>query len=60
MMLIIIWDTYFNEQLSQKSLLYMLQNFFAIICLSIFTTFIVCRVITKNIDNLLTVLGSFG
>ena len=59
-MFIIVWDTYFEEQLSQKSIMSILQDLLAITCISLITAFIISKGITKNIDNLITILGSTG
>ncbi len=59
-MFIIVWDTYFDEQLAQKSIVSILQDLLAITCISLITTFIISKGITKIIDNLITILGSRG
>lgn len=59
-MFIIVWDAYFDEQLSQKSNLLILQDLFAVTCLSAITTFILSQGITKTIDKLISIVGTFG
>lgn len=59
-MFIIVWDTYFDEQLAQKSIVPILQDLLAITCISLITTFIISKGIIKIIDNLITILGSRG
>jgi hypothetical protein len=59
-MFIIVWDAYFDEQLAQKSNLLILQDLFAVTCLSAITTFILSQGITKTIDKLLVVSSTFG
>jgi hypothetical protein len=59
-MFIIIWDAYFDEQLAQKSNWLILQDLFAVTCLSAITTFILSQGITKTIDMLLAISSAFG
>jgi hypothetical protein len=59
-MFIIIWDAYFDEQLAQKSNWQILQDLFAVTCLSAITTFILSQGITKTIDKLLLFSSTFG
>ncbi|VEP12210.1 conserved membrane hypothetical protein [Hyella patelloides LEGE 07179] len=59
-MFIIVWDAYFDEQLSQKNNFLILQDLFAVTCLSVITTFILSKGITKMIGQLMTVLGTLG
>lgn len=59
-MFIMVWDTYFDEQLSQKEILSILQDLFAVTCLSVITTFILSLGITIAIDKLIAILGSIG
>lgn len=59
-MFIIVWDTYFDEQLSQKSIISVLQDLLAITCISLITAFIVAKGIIKSIDSLINTMGSFG
>ena len=59
-MFIIVWDAYFDEQLSKKDNFSILQDLFAVTCLSVITTFIVSQGITKTVVKLITILGTFG
>lgn len=59
-MFIIVWDAYFDEQLNKKSNLLILQDLFAVTCLSAITTFILSQGITKTIDKLLAISSTFG
>ena len=55
-----VWDTYFDEKLIQKGFKSFFQDLLSITLVSLFTTFIISKVITQNTNNLLTVLGSLG
>ena len=59
-MFIVIWDAYFDEQLTKKDILSILQDLFAVTCISVITTFILSQGITKLIDNLIIIFGSLG
>ena len=59
-MFIIVWDTYFDEQLAQKDTLSIVQDLFAVTCLSVITTFILSQGITIMIERLLALLDSLG
>lgn len=59
-MFIVVWDAYFDEQLSQKGIVSILQDLFTITCISLVTTLIVSQVIVKTVDNLIAILGSKG
>lgn len=59
-MFILVWDTYFDEQLSQKNVFSILQDLFAITCLSLITTFILALGITFAIERLIALLGYWG
>ena len=59
-MFVIVWDAYFDEQLSQKSIISILQDLFTITCISLITTLVVSQVIVRTIDKLTTMLGSRG
>jgi hypothetical protein len=59
-MFIIVWDAYFDEQLAQKSHWLILQDLFAVTCLSAITTFILSQGITKTIETLLSISTTFG
>ena len=59
-MFIIIWDVYFDEQLAKKSNLSILQDLFAVTCLSVITTFILSQGITKMIGWLIAIFGKVG
>lgn len=59
-MFLMVWDTYFDEKLTQKGFKSFLQDLLTITLVSLFTTFIISKVITQNTNNLLTVLGSLG
>lgn len=59
-MFIIVWDTYFDEQLSKKSIISILQDLLAITCISLITAFIVAQGIIKVINSLLLTMGSLS
>lgn len=59
-MFIIVWDAYFDEQLSKKDNFSILQDLFAVTCLSIITTFILSQSITKIVEKLVAILGMLG
>ena len=59
-MFIVVWDAYFDEQLAKKGILSILQDLFAVTCISVITTFILSQGITQMIDNLITLLGGLG
>ncbi|WP_019508785.1 hypothetical protein [Pleurocapsa sp. PCC 7319] len=59
-MFLMVWDTYFDEKISQKGVLSFLQDLLSITLVSLITTFIISKVITKNINNLIAILGSLG
>ena len=59
-MFIIVWNVYFDEQLAKKSNFSILQDLFAVTCLSIITTFILSQGITQIIDWLITIFGVVG
>ena len=59
-MFILVWDTYFDEQLSQKNVFSILQDLFAVTCLSLITTFIFALGITVAIERLIALLGYLG
>lgn len=59
-MFLMVWDTYFDEKLIQKGFKSFFQDLLSITLVSLFTTFIISKVITQNTNNLLTVLGSLG
>lgn len=59
-MFLMVWDTYFDEKMTQKGFKSFFQDLLSITLVSLFTTFIISKVITQNINNLLTVLGSLG
>ena len=59
-MFILVWDTYFDEQLSQKNVFSILQDLFAVTCLSLITTFILALGITIAIERSIAFLGYWG
>ena len=59
-MFIVVWDAYFDEQLSQKNIISILKDLFTITCISLITTLIISKVIIRTIDNLTAILGSKG
>ena len=59
-MFIVVWDAYFNEQLSQKSMVSILQELFTITCISLITTLVISKVIVRSAYNLTTAFGSKG
>lgn len=60
MMFIIVWDTYFDEQLSQKNLWGMIKDLLAVTALGTITTFITYRIIIKTIAKLILTWGGLG
>ena len=59
-MFIVVWDAYFDEQLAKKSMLSIVQDLFAVTCISAITTFILSQGITKLINDLIDTLGALG
>ena len=59
-MFILVWDAYFDEKLSQKGIVSILQDLFTITCISLITTLVISKVIVRSVDNLTTILGSKG
>ena len=59
-MFIIVWDVYFDEQLAKKSNWSIIQELFAVTCISVITTFILSQAITKIIDWLIADFGTVG
>ena len=59
-MFIIVWDFYFDEQLSQKSIRLILQDLLTITGISLVTSFAVFKGITKVTNYLTTAFGSSG
>lgn len=59
-MFILVWDVYFEEQLSSKSVSSVLQDLLAVTCVSLFTALIISLGIIKTVDRLVGILGSFG
>jgi hypothetical protein len=59
-MFIIVWDAYFDEQLAKKNNFSILQDLFAVTCLSVITTFILSQGITKIVEKLMAMLGMLG
>lgn len=59
-MFLLIWDAYFDEQLSQKDILSIVQDLFAVTCISVITTFILSLGIARTIDKLIEMFGNIG
>ena len=59
-MFIIVWDSYFNEQLLQKSIRQILQDLLSITLMSAITTLVIFKGITKTIDYLIMTFGLRG
>lgn len=59
-MFVIVWDAYFDEQLSKKNLRSILQDLFTVTCICLITTLVVSQVIVKTSENLTTILGAEG
>ena len=59
-MFIVVWDSYFDEQLLQKGIRLILQDLLTITFISTITTFIIFKGITKTINYLITTFGSLG
>ena len=59
-MFIIVWDAYFDEQLARKSNFLILQDLFAVTCLSVITTFILSKGITKIAETFTATSGTWG
>lgn len=59
-MFIMVWDSYFDEQLASKGIGSILQDLLAITCISLITAFIVVKGITKAISSLLVTVGSLS
>jgi hypothetical protein len=60
MMFTIIWDIYFDEQLSQKDAISILQDLLIVTFLSVVTAYIISKGITEIIDNIINWLGIMG
>ena len=59
-MFILVWDSYFEEKLLQKTVKQILQDLLNITLISAVTTFIIFKGITRNIDYLVTTFGLRG
>ena len=59
-MFIVIWDAYFDEQLAKKDIIAILQDLFAVTCISVITTFILSQGITKTIERAISIFGNLG
>lgn len=59
-MFTIVWDFYFDEQLSQKSIRLILQDLLTITGVSLVTSFAVFKGITKATNYLTTAFGPLG
>ena len=59
-MFVIVWDAYFDEQLSKKNLRSILQDLFTVTCICLITNLVVSQVIVKTSGSLTTILGSGG
>lgn len=59
-MFIVVWDSYFNEQLMQKSTKQILQDLLSITLISAITTLIIFKGITETINYLTMTFGSLG
>ncbi len=59
-MFIVVWDSYFDEKLSQKSTKLILLNLLNITLISAITTLVIFKGITKTIDYLITTFGLNG
>jgi hypothetical protein len=60
MMLTIIWDIYFDEQLAQKDAKSILQDLLIVTFLSVVTAYIISKGITEIIDNIINWFGTIG
>lgn len=60
MMFIIVWDAYFDEQLSQKSPWGIIKDLLTITAVGTITTFITYKIVIKSITRLIIAWGSFG
>ena len=60
MMFIVVWDSYFDEQLSQKSTKQIIQDLLIITLISGITTLVIFKGITKSIDYLIKTFGIQG
>jgi hypothetical protein len=60
MMFIVVWDSYFDEKLSQKSTKLILLDLLNITLISAITTLIIFKGITKTIDYLIMIFGLNG
>ena len=60
MMFIVVWDSYFDEQLSQKSTKQIIQDLLIITLISGVTTLVIFKGLTKSIDHLIRTFGIQG
>ena len=60
MMFMVVWDSYFDEQLSQKSTKQIIQDLLIITLISGVTTLVIFKGITKSIDYLIRTFGIQG
>ena len=60
MMFMVVWDSYFDEQLSQKSTRQIIQDLLIITLISGVTTLVIFKGITKSIDYLIRTFGLHG
>lgn len=59
-MFVIVWDAYFDEQLSKKNLRSILQDLFTVTCICLITTLVVSQAIVKTSESLTSILGTGG
>ena len=59
-MLIMVWDAYFDEQLSQKGVWGVLKDSLSITAVGTVTTLIVSKIITRIIGDLIIAWGTLG
>ena len=59
-MFIVVWDSYFNEQLLRKSIRQILQDLLSVTLISAVTTLVIFKGIIKTIDYLIITFGLHG